>query len=576
MEQTLAIGQDDFREIRKQNKYYIDKTLLIRDFIQYDNKVALITRPRRFGKTLNMTMLKEFFDITKESRKIFDGLAIMKTEYAKQINTKPVIYLTFKNCSGATFADLKDALAREMLREYVRFANEFAGKFDKTDLIYFAFEQTFNTLKKVLEARPAGKETMSQVDTGLLKNSLTTIIQVVNTFYNQPPILLIDEYDQPLISAHNKNFRKEFSEDLYADFLGSALKGNEHLGQNILTGIQRIAKESIFSKLNNFVVYSVTDREYATYFGLTEAETTQALHLVGLVRTDEVKRYYDGYLIGGIALYNPWSIITYLAKQKLEPYWLNSSTNGLIREAIANADSHFRENFDELILDGEVEVSVNLEASFMELATTQTLWGLLINSGYLTITKEYRSNFKRVRIPNEEVKEEFRTIVASYAKLNVDYLNEMFNALIDGRMEQFLKVYQRLVYKYVSSHDIRANNKQTSSKHFENSYHMLFLGMAISVSGMYEITSNLEAGNGRGDTIMTSLQPELRPHIIIEFKEGEHVEKLKHVALNQILEKQYFAKLAGEILCVGLAHNMKICELVHQVVTVDEFGVLGK
>ena len=568
---TLPIGFDDFREIRERNKYYVDKTLLIRDFIQFDDKVALVTRPRRFGKTLNITMLREFFDITKDSKDIFAGLRIMETEYAVQINSKPVIYLTFKNASGATIADLKDSLASQMVKEYIRFDKEIKGKVDESDMDYFVFYQTYEALKEVLKARPKNEREISQVDTGLFKKSLTNLIQTVSIFYGQHPILLIDEYDQPLINSHVKGFREDFSEDIFADFLGEALKGNEHLGQNLLTGIQRIAKESIFSKLNNFSVYTVGDEKYAPYFGLTETETRKALADHGMLYDEEVKRYYDGYFIGGCDIYNPWSILNYIDRKKLRPYWANTSTNGLIKEAIPKADKRFHLDFERLILDEEIRVSSNLETAFVELATPQTLWGLLVNAGYLTVTKVYPSGATRVRIPNEEVKKEFREIVSAYTNVQVNQLEDLFNALIDQEMEEFLRLYQMLVYDYVSYHDVKDGEK-TSSKHLENSYHMLLLGMSISVSGMYTITSNLEAGHGRSDIILKSFQPELRPHIIVELKEGDNVNKLKQEALDQIFKKKYYVKLRGNVLCIGLAHSMKESELVHRTIVVNEYG----
>ena len=571
---TLPIGIDDFREIRQRKKYYIDKTLLIKEFIEYDDKVALITRPRRFGKTLNITMLREFFDITKKSKAIFAGLAIMDTEHADLINTKPVIYLTFKNCSGATIDDLKDSMARQMVNEYDRFAIEFKDKVDTEILAYLAFYKTFDALKEVYEKRPKDAREISLVDTGLFRSSLMTLIQAVSIFFKRHPILLIDEYDQPLINAHNKKFREEFSEDIYADFLGEALKGNEHLGQNLLTGIQRIAKESIFSKLNNFSVYSVTSKKYASYFGLTETETKKALEDNGMVFSDDIIRYYDGYQIGDIEVYNPWSILSYIDEGILKPYWINTSTNRLIREIIPNADKEFHDNFERLILNEEIRVSSNLEASFVELETPQTLWGLLINSGYLTVTKVFPSGATKVRIPNEEVKKEIRDIVAIYTRISSTQLEDLFNALIDQEMDEFLRLYQKLVYTYVSSYDIRGRKKEIEDniKHYENSYHMLFLGMVISVSGMYEISSNLESGHGRGDIIMRSFDSDLRPHVVIEFKQGDDVGKLKQEALDQIFEKKYYVKLSGKILCVGLAHSMKECELVHQEIVVDEYG----
>ena len=568
---ALAIGIDDFEKIRKGNFYYIDKTLMIKDFIEYISEVTLITRPRRFGKTLNMTMLREFFDITKKSVSIFEGLAIMDTEYANQINTKPVIYVTFKDCSGEKMYDMCITLANAMKEEYLKYEARFKDQVDPESNDFYDFYRTYRMFKKARIEINENEEKVYFFDWHLLQTSLATLIKAVKVFYDQSPLLFIDEYDQPLISAHDFGYREIFSKTFYASFLGLALKGNTYLGRALLTGIQRVAKESIFSKLNNFIVYSVTSKKYASYFGLTESETKAIFEVTGKTFSDDIKRYYDGYMIGGNNFYNPWSILSYLDEGELKPYWVNTSTNSLIKEAIPKADVYFKEAFEQLILDGEVEESVNLEASFVELEESATLWGLLINSGYLTITKEYRSSFKRIRIPNEEVKEEIRKIVARYTKISESRLNELFNALFEARMDHFLKVYQKLVYDYLSVHDIKKQGEQVLP---EASYHNFFLGMAISTEGMYESTSNLEVGEGRGDVIMTSRQPSLRPHIIIEFKRGENVEKLKQEALDQVFEKKYYVKLRGKVLCVGVSHNKKKCELVYQEIFIDEYGAV--
>ena len=540
MRKPLAIGIDDFRRIREEQYYYVDKTLLIKDFLDNKRYVSLITRPRRFGKTLNMTMLREFFDITKDSKDIFHGLHIMETEHAKKINSIPIIYLTFKNCSGNTLSDLKESLALTMWDEYERYAKIFTPTISKEADDYYFFYQTLEMIKK------------GQITDALLVNSLSNLIKTISVHYNKRPLLFIDEYDHPLIKSHEKGFRGEFSE-LYGGFLGKALKGNIHLEQALLTGIQRVAKESIFSELNNFLVYTILDELYSPYFGLTESETSQTFAVYNEELSGAVRLYYDGYIIGGLNIYNPWSILCYLERRKLKPYWINTSTNALIKDSIRNADYDFIKAFEKLVMDDEVEVSVNLEASFMELASTKTLWGLLINSGYLTVTKEYTSRINRLKIPNLEVKDEFRGIVASYTRLNNDKLNELFDALMDQNMERFLLTYQDLIYDYVSMYDVK-----------ENSYHMLFLGMAISVSGMYHIKSNQEAGDGRPDIVLESLQPNIRPHIIFEFKHGEDVKQLAQKALDQILDKKYYSPLKGNVLCVGIAHSMKKCELIYE------------
>ena len=408
MVHTLPIGVDDFKEIREKDHYYIDKTLMIRDFLTYRNKVSLITRPRRFGKTLNMTMLREFFDITKDSKAIFKDLEIMNTEQADLLNSRPVIYLTFKNCSGRNMGEMSISLAKAIRNEYLRYESIFSETVDKTSDDYFAFYKIYNMLKGLKQEK--GEKTYN-ADTFLLKSGLAELKKSVSVFYNKNPLVIIDEYDQPLIKAHDMGFREEFSKGIYGSFLGEALKGNDYLGQALLTGIQHVVKESIFSGVNNFVVYTVVDEIYAPYFGLTENETIKALKDNGFEHTDEIRNYYNGYNFGGVKVYNPWSILNYMLKKRLDSFWDKTSTNGLIRELVHFAD--FTKDFEKLIKDDQVEVYVNLEASFMELKEPETLWGLLVNSGYLTIVEDLGYQDYILRIPNNEVKEEFRSLIAS-------------------------------------------------------------------------------------------------------------------------------------------------------------------
>ena len=562
---TLPTGIDSFRELRRRNKYYVDKTMIISEFIEYDEKVALITRPRRFGKTLNMTTLRDFFDNLQENSDIFEGLAIMDTEYACQLGSRPTVYLTFKSCTGANMEALKESIAHVMKGVYFEYEKIFDENVNWESTDYYEFKKTVNAFKRLDDEDEAGVK--YSISDSLVKRCLLVLVNTLAKYYQLPILLLIDEYDQPLLEAHNRGFRKEFSEDLYGPFLGDALKGNESLGQSLITGIQRVAKESIFSKLNNVAVYTVTNTRYATYFGLTEAETKLMLEDNGIVFTDEVKNYYDGYHIGGIDLYNPWSIVNYVKDKELAPYWINTSTNLLIRQLILNATESFNTDFENLILNGSVDVTANLEASFIELDTPATLWGLLINAGYLTVVERFGLNDYSVRIPNYEVKGEFRSIVELYAGTGTDRLAPLFNALFHKNMTRFMKMYQRLILEHVSFHDLP---NDADNKIAENSFHMLFLGMSISVSGMYKIKSNRETGDGRSDILMTSLQPEERPHIIIEFKQGEDLPKLATEALEQIFNFRYYAEVTGQVLCIGISHNKKKCELVYQEIFVNE------
>jgi len=326
--------------------------------------------------------------------------------------------------------------------------------------------------------------------------------------------------------------------------------------------------------LNNPVVYTVVDEIYAPYFGLTERETKKALEDNGLVLTDGIKRYYDGYTFGGIDVYNPWSILNYITKKRLESYWLNTSTNVLIRELITNQKHRFYEDFETLITKGRVTVTANMEASFMELGSVATLWGLLINAGYLTINGRKGTKRYEVRIPNNEVKEEFSAIVELYTyQEDEGDLQAMFDALMDSEMEEFLKIYRSLIVRYVSFYDTAIHDGAEP----ENSYHMLFLGMCMSMLGMYKPRSNKEDGDGRSDIIMVSLEPNLRPHIIVEFKrlkEAGNLKKVAGVALEQIFTNRYYGDLRGNTLCIGIAHFGKKAELVYREIDVDEYGAL--
>ena len=550
VEKALPIGEDDFRTVIEEDYYYVDKTLLIKDFLVYKNKVALITRPRRFGKTLNMTMLRDFFDITQDSQKIFEGLKIMMTKHADRINSIPVVYLSLKNCIGKTVDDLESLFAEEVRREYVKH-ELYLMDVDKTDKRYSRYFKVLDILENEKEGEDRNKHI--QKNLVFLQNSLSYLIEALYTYYNVRPIVLIDEYDNPIIEAHQLGFRKEFT-SFFSTFLTTALKGNPYVAQALLTGIQRVAKESIFSKLNNVTVYNVLDEKYAEYFGLTEAETRILLDYYGLDLNDDVKQYYDGYSFAGLEIYNPWSLLSYAQKKILKNYWTKTSTNVLVKESVLTASHDFHRAFEKLIRNEKVIVIMNLEASFAELPRTDTLWGLFVNAGYLTVIHEdYELNRFTIRIPNREIVTEFKEIVSEYTKLSSQMLMEMLVALMDVDMDEFLAIYQELVLESTSYHDAK-----------ENAYHMLMLGMVMQLRELYEITSNIEAGEGRCDIRMKS-KCASRPHIILEFKQGKDVSKLKHKALDQIEEKQYYVGLTGDVLCVGIAHFKKKCEIVHEI-----------
>lgn len=544
MKKILPVGNDSFLTIRENDWYYVDKTLLIKDFIEYQDTVALITRPRRFGKTLNMTMLREFFDITKDSKAIFKGLAIMDEDYSAQINSRPVIYLSFKDCTGKNSEELKSNMSNELFNEYRRYHTIFGDNTDKKDLYYIKYYKLLHDM---------AQDSTTWMGLG---NAIDHLLTAAATFFGKTPILLIDEYDQPILSSYQNGYREELS-DFFSVFYGSVLKGNEYLGQALLTGIQRVAKESIFSKLNNVTVYTVTDRRYSRYFGLTPDETRKLLEYYDLELNPAVKQKYNGYLFFDQQIYNPWSILNYANSHLLKNYWINTSTNYLVKKALSEADSSFQHKFEQLTMKGSTTVGINLETSFIELQNNSTLWGLLVNSGYLTIEEQIDFDYMKVKIPNDEVYSEFQKIVAEQANIQDDDLKEMLNHLIHNELDDFLKIYQKIVLSCTSYYDAK-----------ENAYHMLLLGMCISLRNLYLVTSNLEAGHGRHD-IRLEARKKGYMHIIIEFKQGKDIENLKNVALQQILDEQYYAGLSGEILCLGIAHDIKRCAIAYQKLTVS-------
>lgn len=539
----LPIGNDDFRKLRENDAYYVDKTLMIKEFIEMRDEVALIARPRRFGKTLNMTMLREFFDITKDSRELFEGQAIMDTEYADQINSRPVIFFTFKNCKGATVEELTMQLKLAMQEEYRYYEEIFHDKLDQDTFGAKIFYETYESL-------------MNQEKSFIyLSGAILDLTRVVYEYYNIRPILLIDEYDQPVMSSYEYGYHDQLS-PFFSNLYSSAMKGNPSLDQALITGIQRVVNESIFSGFNNLLVYTVIDKTYAPYFGLNENETRTLLEAYGVEFNDEVCAMYGGYRVDGIEMYNPWSVINYAKKGRLENYWVKTSANFLVKSALREAERSFWKVFEELVEGREKLVYITLDTSFAERASSYSMWGLLVNAGYLTVTEWVDAETSIVRIPNGEVMSEFQTLIAEMSGIECLDLQQMFACLMNKDMEGFLRLYREIVITCTSYMDAK-----------ENAYHMLFLGMCITLRGSYKVTSNLEAGYGRSDITLQALLPK-NLSVIIEFKQGENIEKLKEDALQQILDNQYYTGLSGEVLCVGVAHDKKRCDIAHQIINV--------
>lgn len=538
VQSKIAIGVDDFKEIRENNYCYIDKSMLVHELLESGAKVTLFTRPRRFGKTLNMTMLREFFDCTTDSQNLFDDLLVARSISYQHVNEFPTVYFSFKDCKGEK-EEIIANIYTTILKEYDKYS------FLKEELSLakkIRYEQIFETLAYLKLDKMI-----------VVKDAIQFLTEVLYSYYNKKVMLLIDEYDTPLESARIGGFYEEihtFISGLYA----SALKGNACLKQGILTGIQRIAKENIFSGLNNLIVESVVDSDFNEYFGFTEEETSDLLQSHGLQLVIEVKEMYNGYNFGGKAIYNPWSILNYIKAKKLNAYWVNTASNGMIKKLILEHKNQpeFKEGFETLLINGIADVRLDMTASYLEEPQVATLWALLLNAGYITLDQiSYSIGRVTIRIPNKEVKEAFRNVMVEYTALHENALSDLFYYLIEKNdIEAFKKIYQKMVYTSTSYYDAK-----------ENAYHMLFLGMCMYLDGYYEVKSNIETGDGRSDIVLKALKSGYN-HFVIEFKQGENLQVLATEAIRQIEDKHYSIGVEGKVVLIGVAHNKKTCEIV--------------
>ena len=538
MKKAIPIGVSDYERLRKEDYYFVDKSMMIQEFLRRKSIVTLITRPRRFGKTINMSMMAEFFDVTKDAKEIFKDTAIMDTEYAAEMNQYPTVFLSFASAKNSK-QELTKAIKYQLRKEYDRHRQAF-----ETTMTEFDADE-YQKIRKALLDTENG-----EIDG--IGNTLAFLIEKLEKHHGKKVMVFIDEYDTPFIEAHVNGYYEEIRGGL-SSLLHNALKASTSLQYAMLTGIQRVAKENIFSDLNNLVVCTVKDQEYAQYFGFTEAETKAVLEYYGLKLDEEVKAMYDGYHFGKEEIYNPWSILNYASREVLEPYWVNTSSNKMIRKAMEGRDLTFSRGYEELIEKGKLETLVRMETSFFEVSSTESLWGLFVNAGYLTIEKVISARDGRyvLRIPNEEVQQEFRDLTASYLNVSESNLSAMFNGLRYEERERFAQSYADMLLSLPSYHDLKD----------ENSYHVLFLGMCAWLSNEYDIISNREEGKGRCDIILKAKKESLSSYVL-EFKylkeaDTERLEESAKEAVLQIKEKHYDAELQGRTILIGLAHAGK-------------------
>ena len=525
----LAIGIDDFKKIIKEDCYYIDKTKFIEDILEDGSGVKLINRPRRFGKTINMTTLKYFFDNknVEENRKLFNNLYIEKSKYIEEQGKYPVIFLSLKEIKGKTWEEML-----EQIKNYIS-----------------SMYNNFEYIREVLNQKELKSfDKVWLEEDGNYETAIKDLTFYLYKYYKQEIILLIDEYDVPLIEAYLNNYYSD-AISFFKIFLGGALKTNQYLKTGVMTGIIRVIKAGIFSDLNNLSVYTILDSDYDEAFGLTEKEVEQPLKDYNIFEElNNVKFWYDGYKIGNKEVYNPWSIINFLKNKELKGFWIKTSGNQLIKKVLEDVTSDVNEDLVKLFNGEDVEEVVTGTSDLSNLLNYRDVWELLVFSGYLTIKEKIDRRNYILKIPNQEIREFFKDeFIDLYFKESK--LKKILNALKENNIEEFERIFQNMLLSSVSTWD-------TSKEAF---YHGLSFGMLSYLDGEYYVTSNFESGYGRYDIIEEPRNKNKRGFIIEckIVKDEKDLEKMSKEAIEQIKNKKYDTQLKErgikEITLLGLA-----------------------
>ncbi|MCF2698521.1 AAA family ATPase [Fusobacterium mortiferum] len=543
----IAIGVSDFRNIIANNCFYVDKTKFIEELVNDMTAVHLITRPRRFGKTLNLSMLKYFYDIegNTENRKLFDELYISNSLAMSEQGKYPVIFLSFKDVKADSSLEMMENIAILMKNLYDKF-EYIREKLNQSNLMEF-------------------DEIWLKKDNANLRGALLNLCSYLKEYYNQDVILLIDEYDTPMVSAYEHGYYDEIKM-FFTTLYGSALKENPALKKAVLTGIMRISKENIFSGLNNVKVNSILEDDFAEYFGITEKEVEKSLIEYGLEeRLPEVQKWYNGYIFGGVRVYNPFSITNFLDRKKIMPYWVNTSSNTLINKVLKEASSSIFEELSKLFQRETINKTIDVYSNFNELKNTEQIWYLLTNAGYLTPVEEIDFGKYSIRIPNEEVHYFFeRDFIRNFLG-SVDNFDRTLSYLLEGDFDNFTYELENIMLNSVSCFDFNSNSK-------ESHYHVFILGMLLGLRRRYYIHSNREGGRGRYDLVVEPMDKS-KNGLVIEFKvakEKEDLEKASEEALAQIEEKRYYEGLRDRgverIILVGISFYQRDFKLQGKII----------
>ena len=538
MAKVVSIGNQSFESIREKDNFYVDKTLFIREWWDSDDAVTLITRPRRFGKTLNMNMLECFFSNKYKDRgDLFEGLEIWKDEKYRELQgTYPVIFLSFASIKQVRYDETVIKIKDELIRIY----NEY-------DYIMKSGIYNANEKMQYQSVCVGMSDTVAQ-------EALKNLSNYLSRYYGKKVIILLDEYDTPMQEAYVNGYWEElvgFTRSLF----NSTFKTNPYLERAIMTGITRVSKESIFSDLNNLKVITVTSDEYSRCFGFTEDEVFAALEEQGLSSEKEkVKLWYDGFTFGESRdIYNPWSIINFLDEKKYKTYWADSSSNGLVNELIRTGSAEIKKTMETLMAGGIVEKNIDEQIVFEQLKTNKdAVWSLLLASGYLRVEAfrtEGRLNKKiySLKLTNYEVEQMFGTMIERwFGGADVPY-NEFISAMISGDLESMNEYMNRVTRGVISYFD---TGKTPSDEEPERFYHGLVLGLMVDQVDNYILNSNMESGYGRYDIMLEPIDKtnEKYPGIVIEFKvinprKENTLEETVASALEQIEEKNYDAEL---------------------------------
>lgn len=554
----LPVGIDSFEKLRREAFYYVDKTGLIIDLLNNWGEVNLFTRPRRFGKTLNMSMLKSFFEIGAD-RTLFDGLAISRETALCEayMGRFPVVFVSLKGVDGLTFEEAYGMLRRILRSEFSRLGflkqSERIAEDDKRPFERFLKEQ----------------DTMDDV-----QESLKMLSSLLYQHYGQKTILLIDEYDVPLDKAFQHGYYKEMVA-LIRGLFGQALKTNDYLQFAVLTGCLRVSKESIFTGLNNFKVLSITDSRFDEHFGFTDAEVKTLLDDYNLTaHYGETKEWYDGYRFGSVDVYCPWDVINHVDRLCGEPnaepqaYWINTSGNDLVRRFVDKADKTTQGEIERLIAGEAIEKAVRLELTYNEIDNSiDNLWSVLFTTGYLTQAGKVERSVYKLIIPNREVREVFILQIQEWFKETVVHdekpMQAFCQAFLDGNAEEIQKRLTVILGKMISILDTKTKDDQK-----ENFYHGLLLGLLRS-DPTWSILSNAESGDGFSDILIEPEDPDAG--IVIEVKYSPTLagmESMCVTALEQIKSKRYDERLRNEgrenVTAFGIAFCKKRCRVVFE------------